>query len=224
MSVPAIVFDLDGTLIDSAPDICAIGNTVLEAEGARPMTLAEARGYVGAGAGEFVRRMMAARGLPEADHPRLLERFVGLYEGAVELSAVYPGVVDALAVLAARGHALGVCTNKPEGPARTVLAHFGLAPRFGAVIGGDSLSVRKPDPAPLFAAFEGMGAAPGLYVGDSEVDAQTAERAGLPFLLFTEGYRKAPAEALTHAARFAHWDALPGLVADHLDRAEGRIA
>jgi phosphoglycolate phosphatase len=223
MSAPAIVFDLDGTLIDSAPDICAIGNTVLEAEGAPPMTLAEARGYVGSGAGEFVRRMMAARGLPEADHPRLLERFVGLYEGAVELSAVYPGVVDALAVLAARGHAFGVCTNKPEAPARTVLAHFGLAPRFGAVVGGDSLSVRKPDPAPLFATFEGMGAAPGLYVGDSEVDAETAERAGLPFLLFTEGYRKAPAEALTHAARFAHWDALPGLVAAHLDRA-GKIA
>ncbi|RDC72387.1 phosphoglycolate phosphatase [Rhodovulum sp. 12E13] len=209
---PAIVFDLDGTLVDSAPDICAVANAVLAGEGAAPLTLAEARGYVGSGADMFVRRMRAARGLPDAEHDRLLAAFLDRYEGAVEHSALYPGVLDALALLTARGHALGVCTNKPIGPTRTVLAHFGLAHRFAAVLGGDSLAVRKPDPAPLLAVFAELGAPGGLYVGDSEVDAETADRAGVPFLLFTEGYRKAPVETLTHAAAFAHFDRLAPLV------------
>jgi phosphoglycolate phosphatase len=160
----------------------------------------------------FVRRMRAARGLADADHARLLARFLELYEGPVEHSTVYAGVVDALALFAARGHALGVCTNKPLSPTRIVLDHFGMGARFGAVIGGDSLPVRKPDPAPIHAAFEALGAAPGFYIGDSEVDAEAADRAGVPFLLFTEGYRKAPVADLPHASTFSHWDELPALV------------
>ena len=212
MSAPALVFDLDGTLVDSAPDICAVANAVLAEEGVAPLTLAEARGFVGAGASVFVERMQAARGLPEADHTRLLARFLEGYEGAVENTRPYPGVVDALAVLAARGHPMGVCTNKPIGPARGVLAHFGLAPRFGAVIGGDSLPERKPDPAPLLAVLDALGGGAALFVGDSEIDAETAARAGLPFLLFTRGYRKAPVDRLPHAAAFDDFAALPGLV------------
>ncbi|MEM6740178.1 MAG: phosphoglycolate phosphatase [Pseudomonadota bacterium] len=208
----ALVFDLDGTLIDSAPDIRAMANTLLVEEGAEPLGEAEARSFVGHGADIFVRRMRAARGLVEADHPRLLRRFLELYEGAVELSEVYPGVVDALSILAAEGYALGVCTNKPIGPARIVLDHFGLTSRFGVILGGDSLPVRKPDPAPLYAAFEALARPAGIFVGDSEVDAETAERAGAPFLLFTEGYRKAPVRDLPHAATFSHWDEVPGLV------------
>jgi phosphoglycolate phosphatase len=215
---PAVVFDLDGTLVDSAPDICAVANGVLAGEGAAPMTLEEARGYVGSGADVFVRRMREARGIAEREHARLLAAFLDAYEGAVAHSTLYPGVVDALAVLAGGGHRLGLCTNKPLGPTRAVLAHFGLAEVFGAVLGGDSLPTRKPDPAPLRAAFEAMGATGGLYVGDSEIDAETAERAGVPFLLFTEGYRRTPAETLAHAAAFAHFDRLPALVAEHRPR------
>jgi phosphoglycolate phosphatase len=99
-----------------------------------------------------------------------------------------------------------------------VLSHFGLGPRFGAVLGGDSLSARKPDPAPLLAVLEALGAAEGVYVGDSEIDAETAERASVPFLLFTEGYRKAAVETLVHAAAFSHFDALPALVAERTSR------
>ena len=212
MTLPAIVFDLDGTLVDSAPDICAIANAVLAAEGAATLTLPEARSFVGSGASMVVERMRAARGLPDADHNRLLDRFLGLYEGAVSLSEVYPGAAEAVAALAARGHALGICTNKPIGPTRTVLAHFGLAGHFGAVTGGDGLAVRKPDPTPLLATLEALGATSGLYIGDSEVDAETAERAGVPFLLFTEGYRKAPVEDLHHAAVFSRWTDLPPLI------------
>ena len=212
MSAPVLVFDLDGTLVDSAPDICAVANAVLTEEGVAPLALDEARGFVGAGASVFVERMRAARGLPEADHARLLARFLAGYEGAVENTRPYPGVADALAALAARGHPMGVCTNKPIGPARGVLAHFGLSHRFGAVVGGDSLPARKPDPAPLRATIEALGSGAALFVGDSEIDAETAARAGLPFLLFTRGYRKAPVESLPHAAAFDDFAALPGLV------------
>jgi len=113
----------------------------------------------------------------------------------------------------AAGHALGVCTNKPAEPARAVLAHLGLLDRFAVVVGGDSLPVTKPDPAPLRAALEALPPGAAVFVGDSEVDAETARAAGVPFLLFTEGYRKSPISALPHAAAFAHWGALPGLVA-----------
>ena len=120
---------------------------------------------------------------------------------------------EALDALRAAGHLLGICTNKPVVPARNVLDHLGMTDRFGVVLGGDSLAVKKPDPAPLHAALEALGDGPALYVGDSEVDAETAAAAGLPFLLFTEGYRKRPAEELPQAGRFRAFADLPGLVA-----------
>jgi phosphoglycolate phosphatase len=96
------------------------------------------------------------------------------------------------------------------------LAHLGLDVHFPVVIGGDSLSVRKPDPAPLRAAVAGLGARDVVYVGDSEVDAETAARAGLPFALYTEGYRKGPVERIAHDRAFADFAELPGVVADLL--------
>jgi phosphoglycolate phosphatase len=207
-----IVFDLDGTLIDSAPDIHAIANAVLAEEGLAPITLAQARGFIGNGAPVFVQRLREARGLPDAEQPRLLAAFVARYEGAVALTVPYPGVAAALESLGRGGHALGLCTNKPVGPARSVLAHFGLDRHLASVVGGDSLPVHKPDPAPLQAAFAALGDGACLFVGDSEVDAETAARAGVPFLLFTEGYRKSPVDALPHAAAFADFAALHALV------------
>ncbi len=207
-----IAFDLDGTLLDSAPDICLAGNAALEGTGADPMDTGEARGYVGSGAAVFVERMMAARGLPDAQHAMLLERFIDAYEGAVHLTQPYPGALAALERLSAQGHHLAICTNKPMRPTRAAMAHFGLDRFFGAVFGGDSLPVRKPDPAPLHAALEALGQGPALFVGDSEVDAETGDGAGVPTLIFTPGYRKAPLETLPHAGAFDHWDDLPDLV------------
>ena len=211
-----IVFDLDGTLIDSAPDIHAMANRLLEREGRPIVTYAESRGFVGHGASVFVDRMIQARDLDPKDHPRLLAEFLALYETAVTLTRLYPGVPAALDVLASAGHALGICTNKPIKPTLAVLRHLELEPIFGAILGGDSLTVHKPNPAPLRATFDALPEGPEIYVGDSEVDAETAERAGVPFLLFTEGYRKSPAEALYHMATFDDFDALPGLVAEVL--------
>lgn len=216
-----IVFDLDGTLIDSAPDIQAIANRLLAQEGAAPVSLAETRDFIGNGAAVFVARMRKARGLAESTQARLHADFLAAYASAVELTVIYPGVRAALDVLEGQGHALGLCTNKPEGPTRAVLDHLGLTNRFGAILCGDSLPVPKPDPAPLHAAFDRLGDGPAVYVGDSEVDAETAQRAGVPFLLFTRGYRKTPVEQLYHTHGFDDFADLPGLVAQAL---EGEIS
>jgi len=214
----SIVFDLDGTLIDSAPDICAIANSVLSEEGAAPLTLAEATSFVGEGAARFIERARAARGVADTRHADMLAAFVARYDTAHDLTVTYPGTLETLDVLHTAGHRMAICTNKPEAPARAVLAHFGLLERFDAVIGGDTLQTRKPDPEMLLAAFAPLSDGPRLYVGDSETDAETARRAGLPFLLFTEGYRKAAVADLPHAAAFSCWSDLPGLVAELLER------
>ncbi|MHA7875139.1 phosphoglycolate phosphatase [Roseivivax sp.] len=208
-----IAFDLDGTLIDSAPEIRGIANGILAEEGRAPLSLAEATGFIGSGAGVFIARMRAARDLPESAQEDLRARFEARYEVSFGLTRLYPGVPRALEALAAAGHRLALCTNKPIGPTRAVLAHLGLTGIFSAVFGGDSLSVRKPDPAPLLAALGAMGAGPCLYIGDSEVDAETAQRAGVPFLLYSEGYRKTPAEELPQAGRFSDFAELPDWVA-----------
>ncbi|TDK43730.1 phosphoglycolate phosphatase [Antarcticimicrobium luteum] len=217
----AIIFDLDGTLVDSAPDIQAAANRMLEGEGAEPLDLPTVIGFIGNGLPKLVERAMGARDLPMDRHTELTARTLAFYNAeSTARTLPYPGLVAALDALRAQGFALGICTNKPAAPARDILDQFDLARHFEVVIGGDTLPVKKPDPAPLRAAFDAL-ARGGLYVGDSEVDAETAERAGVPFLLFTEGYRKQPVEALPHLARFDHFDALPGLVAQALARAAG---
>lgn len=219
----AVVFDLDGTLIDSAPDIHAAANRLMERHGLPPFTPAETRGFIGSGVPHFIDCCLRARGRPgDAElRARLISEFIELYETAVTLTEVYPGAGAALDALARTGLALGLCTNKPQGPARAVLVHLGLAAHFPVVIGGDSLTVRKPDPAPLQAAVAGLGARDAVYVGDSEVDAETAARAGMPFILYTEGYRKGPVAGMAHARRFADFGELPGIVAGMLGPATG---
>lgn len=213
----AVLFDLDGTLIDSAPDIAAAANRMLAEAGAAPLSLAEVKGFIGDGVAVLVQRIVAARGLPAAAEPALRARFLALYEAdAATLTRPWPGVAAALGRIAAAGHPMAVCTNKPERPARAILAALGLDPFFAVVVGGDSLARRKPDPAPLRHAAAALGAHSAVLVGDGEADAAAAAAAGIPFVLYTEGYRKSPVEALPHAARFADFAALPGLLADLL--------
>lgn len=216
MTHPAtLIFDLDGTLIDSAPDIHAASNAVLAEHGFAPLTLPQVRRFIGQGVPHLVHCLLAAS---EADphgalHAAMVADFTARYETAVELTALYPGVRETLEALRAKGHALGLCTNKPLAPTMAVLGHFGLTDLFGTVIGGDSLPVRKPDPQPLLKALWALGDGSALYVGDSEVDAQTAQAAGLPFLLFTEGYRKTPVADLPHSIAFSDFAMLEGIVA-----------
>lgn len=209
----AIVFDLDGTLIDSAPDLQVALNHVLRAEGADPVTLAETRRFIGHGIPSLVQQARLARGLPVASEERMVQAMFRHYLASpAALTRPYPGAVAALESLAGAGHALGLCTNKALAPTLDILQALDLRRFFAVVIGGDSMAAKKPDPAPLQMAFAALGP-PLIYVGDSEVDAETAVNAGVPFALHTEGYRKVPVAALPHHLAFADFAALPGLIA-----------
>ncbi|MFA5537662.1 MAG: phosphoglycolate phosphatase [Gemmobacter sp.] len=207
-----VLFDLDGTLVDSAPDLRAAANRMLADEGAAPIDLATTISFVGNGVPVLVERIIAARGLARP-HGELVANFLRHYEAdAATLTRPYPGVPQMLETLRDAGHRLGICTNKPEAPARDILRLLGLDGYFPVVVGGDSLPRKKPDPAPLFHAARLMGGGPVAYVGDSEIDAEAAGAAAFPFALFTGGYRKSPVAALAHDAAFADFADLPGLI------------
>lgn len=209
-----IVFDLDGTLIDSAPDIQSVAATILNSIDKEALNLAETRRFIGEGAAVFVRRMMDARDIDESrhSHAALLEAFVAQYEFAVDKAVYYPGVYDTLLALKESGFALGLCTNKPELPARAVMRHMGMEALFDAVMAGGMIASHKPEPDMLLQTIESLGGGATLYVGDSEIDAETARRAAIPFALFSEGYRKTPVIEMHHDWTFDDYDALGDIV------------
>ncbi|TNF20843.1 MAG: phosphoglycolate phosphatase [Rhodobacteraceae bacterium] len=206
-----IAFDLDGTLIHSVPQIAQSVNAGLADIGLGPLDEALVQGFVGRGLPKLVDQVLAHLGLPQDRFHDLHDRILAIYVTVpTPPSVIYPGARETLEALKAAGHPLALCTNKPHAATLTCLRDTGLAPFFDRVIGGDSLPTRKPDPAMLHAALN--GATQALYVGDSETDAETAQAAKIPFLLYTEGYRKHPVDALPHTARFSHFADLPALV------------
>ena len=197
----ALVFDLDGTLIDSAPDLHRCLNTVLAEQGRAGVSLADIRAMVGDGAAKLVERGFADTGAPvePAVLPELVQRFLLHYSaGRHALTHAFPGVVDTLAALRERGFRLGVCTNKPYGPTMEILEVLGLTGYFGAVTGGDSLPVRKPDAGHLLGTLDllGAAAAQAVMIGDSANDVAVARAAGVPALVVRYGYTRTPVEQL----------------------------
>lgn len=200
----AILFDLDGTLVDSAPDIHNGVNEILAMDGVAPLPLETVRGFIGGGVPVLIERVIRACGLPTSRHADYCTLFTDLYENdPAGLTLPYPGVESALDVFFQTP--LGLCTNKPFGATRSLLYHLAWTGQFSVIVAGDTLPVRKPDPAPLRLAVERIGGGNVLFVGDSEVDAETAQAAGVPFLLFTGGYRSTPVKDLPHAGSFDHW-------------------
>ena len=208
-----VVFDLDGTLIDSAPDIRAAANKMLAQQGIAPLDLPTITSFIGNGLPKLVERVMERTGLDLGRHDELTAVTLAHYNAATtELTRPYPGVVDALKALQAAGYVLAMCTNKPEAPARAILRELEIEQFFNGVVGGDTLPVKKPNPEPLLHIIDQLGADRAIYVGDSEVDAETAQRAGVHFALFTQGYRKTPVSEIPHQDRFDHFGDLPALV------------
>ena len=210
----SIVFDLDGTLIDSAPDIHAAVNRMLSDLGLADLSLREVTGFIGNGLPNLVRLVMEARSIAASDEDRAQQLVVQhLSAHPADLTKPYPGMIEALTSLRDSGYRLGICTNKLHRPSILALDALKLSYLFDVVIGGDTLPVRKPDPKPLHEAFRQLGGQPVLYVGDSEVDAATAENAAIPFGLYLKGYRKTSPEDLTTHFSFEDFSELPGHLA-----------
>lgn len=184
-----LVLDLDGTLVDTLPDLAAALNRLMASRSLAPFTDAEVAAMVGDGAAALVGRALAARSLPP--DPDALAAFLADYGAhAAGASRAFPGVGETLAALAGRGWRLAVCTNKPEAPAHTLLAALGLDHYFAAIGGGDSFPTRKPDPAHLLAtvAAAGGSARRALMAGDHRNDVAAAAGAGMPCIFAAWGY------------------------------------
>lgn len=189
-----MVFDLDGTLIDSRADLANSTNDTLVSYGAQVLPEALVTSFVGEGARLLVTRALRAAALPESILDEAVVRFLEIYSGRLhEHTHLYDGVEDVIAGAVAAGALLGVITNKPQAPTERLLHVFGLASHFHWVIGGDTAFGRKPDPASLIWMMHAAGVAPArtLFVGDSPVDAETARGAGTHFCLAAYGFGQA---------------------------------
>ena len=196
-----LIFDLDGTLIDSAPDLAHALNRLLDELGRPPLDVAAVRRLIGDGAPELVRRAIVAGGATAdpAAMPALFERYRGFYlETATRSTQAYPGVTETLAALRAAGHRMVVCTNKFQTPTVKILDHLDLSRFFDGVAGGDATPARKPDPRHLLAALALAGRGPGnaIMIGDGINDVGAAKAAGIPVLLLDSGYGEIPAAQL----------------------------
>ena len=195
----AIIFDLDGTLIDTAPDLRAMLNQVLVGMDRRELTLEEVRGMIGDGTPAMMERALAATG-GITDFDRAHRRLMQIYEaGPANLSRMYPGVETTLRSLRDSGANLGICTNKPQVATLSVLEAFNIAHYFKAVAGGDTVPFRKPDPRHLLGVIQRLNAtiSEAVMIGDSENDFAAARSAGVPVILLRYGYLRVPPERLT---------------------------
>jgi phosphoglycolate phosphatase len=215
---PTIVFDLDGTLVDTAPDLINALNYVLDREGLPPVPLASARTMIGAGARKLIERGLDAEGrvMTVKDVDRLTADFIDHYaEHIADASRPFEGLERALDDLAARGFRLAVCTNKLEWLSKRLLDELQLSARFAAICGGDTFGVSKPDPAILqqTVARAGGELASAIMVGDSGTDIGVARRAGIPVIAVSFGYTDVPIAELKPDRLIHHMQDLSDAVA-----------
>lgn len=210
-----MIFDLDGTLIDSATDLAHAVNAMLDELGREPLPVSDVRAMVGDGVTKLVERALAARSCVDADHAVAQRSFLRHYESEpVRATVAYPGARAALELLRENAVVLAVCTNKPAHLAEQILARLDLARYFARVVGGDSLPFRKPDPRVVGTMLLTFRVAPqdALMVGDSEVDALAAQAAGVPFVLMKHGYRRGPVEDIPCLAAIDDFSQLAAVV------------
>ena len=205
MSQPRLViYDLDGTLVDSVPDIAVALDRAMCREGFQPVDERSVRGWIGNGARRLIERAIASQSeASESQVDSLLASFLEEYSRALcEHSTIYPGVIDCLETCAANGWAQAVITNKPADLAAGLLERLDMAKYFSGLLGGDSLPEKKPHPAPLEWMMREQGVSPmqTLVVGDSAADLDAARAAGVDSVAVTYGYNRLPADCDIAAA------------------------
>jgi phosphoglycolate phosphatase len=212
-----LLLDLDGTLVDSAPDLAGALNSLRAEHGLSALAIDEVKTMVGDGAAKLVERGLPAPGeAAPGNRALLVRRFLEIYETRLTAETrPYPGVVETLEVLAAAGWRLGVCTNKPEGPSRRILSDLGLERFFATVGGGDSFAERKPAAGHVLATLALMDAVPesAVMVGDSPNDVLSARNAGLPVVVVGYGYSRIPPAELGADALIERFAELPAALA-----------
>ncbi len=224
MTLPrTLVFDLDGTLVDTAPDLIAALNFVLGREGLPPLPMASARNMIGAGARKMLERGLEAEGRAVSidDLNRLTRDFIDYYaEHIADASQPFDGLEGALDDLQAQGFQFAVCTNKLEWLSRRLLDQLGLSARFAAICGADTFGVAKPDPVILQQTLARAGGhlASSIMVGDAGPDVGVARRAGIPVIGVEFGYTEVPIAELKPDRLIGHFRDLPEAV-DSLTRA-----
>jgi phosphoglycolate phosphatase len=210
-----IAFDLDGTLVESAPDVIGAVNAVLAAQGLASLDYDVARPLISRGARWLLQRGLAEGGVsePSARAAELFDGFLTHYRHHLaDESRLFPGAIEAIRVLRAAGARLVVCTNKPTDLSRRLLSELRVVDYFDAVVGLDAVSAPKPSAAHLIEAIAAVGGAPAraVMVGDSDIDAGAARAAGVPLLLVDFGYSETPANQLAPDVLIHHFDELVG--------------
>jgi phosphoglycolate phosphatase len=223
MPAATVVFDLDGTLVDTAPDLVDTLNVVFAREGLPPVPFTTARSLIGGGARRMIERGLKAEGraYPPADIDRLFARFIEHYSvHLADRSRPFPALEPALDSLAADGAQLAVCTNKLERLSVKLLDTLGLGHRFRAVCGQDTFGVQKPNPEMLLATIRRAGgdAERAVMVGDSANDIEAARAAGVPVIAVDFGYTETPVSALAPDRIISSFEELPAAVRDLLAR------
>ena len=219
----AIIFDLDGTLVDTAPDLTNALNHVLEIEGRNAVDLADVRHMVGHGAREMIRAGMAKTGAPatEDDLDRMMDAFLPHYEAHIaDHSRPFDGVLNVLDTLKAHSARLGVCTNKRERLSLALLRTLEIDHYFSAIIGADTLPVKKPDPGHLLGTIERVGGNPdhAVMIGDSTTDVKAAKAANVPVVVVTFGYPDVAPDEMDGDVEIDHYDRLLAHLPSLLDR------
>jgi len=214
--ISGVLFDLDGTLIDSAPDLHVAANKLLKEENRQTITLEQTIRMIGDGVPKIVERAFAATGHTITDEEELngyVRRYLNFYEpNSANLTTPFPGVVDCLRRLQREKYTMAVCTNKPFVATQKILRKLELAGFFSAIVGGDTLpGIRKPDPRHLLAALKIMKVPPknAIMIGDHANDVNAARDSQLPVIICRFGYTNGPAENLKGDLVINHFDELP---------------